>query len=362
MPLSPPADAPTPSSFCQSFKAKKDKSPVTIADYGAQAVISLVLAAAFPSEPVSIVGEEDATELRTAEQAAIRAKVVDAVNAAVAAYGDPPEGMPRLPAALSEDQVLEAIDRGGSAGGPSGRHWVLDPVDGTLGFVRGDQYAISLGLVEDGRLVAGVLGCPNYPQRGAWLQHPHRFFRLAEKLLKRDPTAWTKGIVFLARRGAGCFAEPLVAAGGAGGAPPAARRVAVRVSRCVDPANAVFCEPVEKGNSSQSYTASLAKGLGVGRGAMRMYSSAKYGAIARGDAEVFMKFPQASYKEKSWDHAAGVLLVAEAGGLVTDAGGAPIDFSSGRLLEVDRGLLAANRTLHRMLVVAVESSWASSML
>ena len=30
-------------------------------------------------------------------------------------------------------------------------------------FVRGDQYAVSLGLVEDGVVVAGVLGCPNMP-------------------------------------------------------------------------------------------------------------------------------------------------------------------------------------------------------
>jgi 3'(2'), 5'-bisphosphate nucleotidase len=35
--------------------------------------------------------------------------------------------------------------------GGQGRHWILDPVDGTLGFVRGDQYAIALAMMEDGR-------------------------------------------------------------------------------------------------------------------------------------------------------------------------------------------------------------------
>lgn len=35
---------------------------------------------------------------------------------------------------LSNEDVLTAIDRGRSQGGPSGRHWVLDPIDGTKGW------------------------------------------------------------------------------------------------------------------------------------------------------------------------------------------------------------------------------------
>ena len=34
---------------------------------------------------------------------------------------------------LSKEDVLQAIDRGSSKGGPTGRHWVLDPIDGTRG-------------------------------------------------------------------------------------------------------------------------------------------------------------------------------------------------------------------------------------
>ena len=32
---------------------------------------------------------------------------------------------------LSKEDVLAAIDGGKSEGGPSGRHWILDPIDGT---------------------------------------------------------------------------------------------------------------------------------------------------------------------------------------------------------------------------------------
>lgn len=90
----------------------------------------------------------------------------------------------------------------------------------------------------------------------------------------------------------------------------------------------------------------------------------KYAAIARGDAEIFMKFARAGYKEKIWDHAAGVVIIQEAGGVVTDAGGCPLDFSKGIYLEgLDRGVIAsAGANLHDKIIRAVDASWDSSAL
>jgi 3'(2'), 5'-bisphosphate nucleotidase len=96
----------------------------------------------------------------------------------------------------------------------------------------------------------------------------------------------------------------------------------VSVSKEFDPQAAKFCEPVMKANSSQGFTASVADNLGIESKPLRVYSQVKYGSVARADADVFMKFPKAGYKEKIWDHAAGVIIVEEAGGVVTDAGGA----------------------------------------
>jgi 3'(2'), 5'-bisphosphate nucleotidase len=62
-----------------------------------------------------------------------------------------------------EKEWLDIIDRGNSTGGASGRHWALDPIDGTKGFLRGGQYAVCLGLLKDGEVVLGVMGCPNLP-------------------------------------------------------------------------------------------------------------------------------------------------------------------------------------------------------
>lgn len=77
-----------------------------------------------------------------------------------------------------------------------------------------------------------------------------------------------------------------------------------------------------------------------------------------------MKFARCGYKEKIWDHAAGVVIVQEAGGVVTDAGGKPLDFSRGIYLEgLDRGIIVCcGSTLHEKIVGAVYASWDSSNL
>ena len=56
--------------------------------------------------------------------------------------------------------VLDAIDLG-NHDASAASYWTLDPVDGTKGFLRGGQYAISLAFIENGKVTFGVLGCPN---------------------------------------------------------------------------------------------------------------------------------------------------------------------------------------------------------
>ncbi|XP_018448518.2 PAP-specific phosphatase HAL2-like [Raphanus sativus] len=101
--------------------------------------------------------------------------------------------------------------------------------------------------------------------------------------------------------------------------------------------------------------------MGVRKKPMRVYSVVKYAAIACGDAEVFMKFAQSRYKEKIWAHAAGVVIVEEAGGVVTDAGGRNLDFSKGVYLEgLDRGIIACSgQVLHDKFIGAVNCMFAT---
>ncbi|OMO80417.1 Inositol monophosphatase [Corchorus capsularis] len=382
--------------------AKDDDSPVTIADWSVQATVSWLLSEFLEGQNVSIVAEEDAQTLSKSDAANLLAAVVDTVNECLA--DAPRYGLWSPKKALGTSEILEAIRRCNSTGGAKGRHWVLDPVDGTLGFVRGDQYAVALALIEDGKLVLGVLGCPNYPMKKELLNYNHQ----RHQTLPGSPTPsniWEKGCVMYARRGTGqAWMQPLIHGDTKFEWPNSARLV--QVSPVVDPSLATFCEPVEKANSNHSFTAGLAISMGLWtmyglrmmikkmlsalgfdavtklRGLnnlphlheriklecwkkpMRVHSMVKYAAIARGDAEIFIKFARSGYKEKIWDHAAGVVIIEEAGGVVTDAGGRSLDFSRGVYLEgLDRGIIACSGlALHEKIIGAVYASWDSSNL
>lgn len=341
-------------------QSKGDNSLVTVADWSVQAVVSWVLSESLRSEHVSIVAEEDVESLSRADSEGLLKSVIKSVNECLAEA--PYFGIKGPQTPLQKVEVLEAINRCNSLGGPIGRYWVLDPVDGTLGFVRGDQYAVALALIEDGEVVLGVLGCPNYPLRKEWLGYHHRYHRIISKL-SQTSESWDKGFVLYAKSGSGrAWMQPLLKESKFPACSSPSRPV--RVSCIEDPALATLCEPVERANSSHSFTAGLAHSVGVRKQPLRVYSMVKYAAVARGDAEIFMKFARAGYREKIWDHAAGVVIIQEAGGVVTDAGGRALDFSRGIYLEgLDRGIIAcAGADLHDKIIRAVNASWDSSCL
>lgn len=340
--------------------SKEDDSPVTIADWSVQAIVSWVLSEAYGSN-VSIVAEEDVEALSNASAAGLLEAVVRTVNECLA---DAPRfGLKGPDTDLDAKAVLEAISRCSLAGARGSKFWVLDPVDGTLGFVRGDQYAIALALIEDGEPVLGVLGCPNYPMKKEWLSYQNGYRRILSRLTSSTSESSDRGSVLYARKGGGkAWMQPLLRGENKFVWPNSAREI--RVSSIDNPTLATFCEPVEMANSSHSFTAGLAHSVGLRNQPLRVYSMVKYAAIARGDAEIYMKFARAGYKEKIWDHAAGVLIIEEAGGVVTDAGGQPLDFSKGEYLEgLDRGIIAcAGAKLHETIIGAVDASWNSSSL
>lgn len=345
----------------QQIQSKDDDSPVTIADWSVQATVSLVLSETFGSQNISIIAEEDVKTLSKADSAGLLAAVVNTVNECLDEA--PKYGLKRPTKALETAQILEAINRCNSTGGPKGRHWVLDPVDGTLGFIRGDQYAVALALLEDGKVIIGVLGCPNYPMKKELLSYHHQQHQTVMNFTPPARKKWEEGCVMYALKGSGeAWMQPLIYGDNKLEWPNSA--TLIRVSSIDDPALATSCEPVEKANSNHSFTQGLAHSVGLRKQPLRVHSMVKYAAIARGDAEIFMKFARSGYKEKIWDHAAGVLIVEEAGGVVTDARGHPLDFSKGVYLEgLDRGIVACSgATLHEKIISAVYASWDSSNL
>ncbi|CCG81689.1 3'(2'),5'-bisphosphate nucleotidase/inositol-1,4-bisphosphate 1-phosphatase [Taphrina deformans PYCC 5710] len=307
-----------------STVTKEDKSPVTVADFGAQAIVNAVLHQAFPQIP--IVGEEDADALR--QDAAVSSKVwslVSDVLSREAGTDDDGQGVGRI---ASQEDMLSAIDLGTFGGSPSGLMWALDPIDGTKGFLRGGQYAVCLGLIKDAKVVLGVIGCPNLPVDPA------------------QPDG-RKGLLFSAVTGCGAFSQPLDRS-------ETERRISMNTLSSTS--EATFCESVEAGHSAHGTNHEIADRLGITRDSVRMDSQAKYCSIARGDGDIYLRLPVSdTYEEKIWDHAAGNVLITEAGGRVSDMYGQELDFGKGRTLK-SKGVIACEASIFDQVIAAVKEA------
>ncbi len=292
-----------------TFLEKGDKSPVTVADFGSQALVCRCLRDAFPDD--AIVAEEDAGELRQPEQRASLDQVTRYVRM-------------QQPGATAQE-VCDWIDAGGKTLAP--RYWTLDPIDGTKGFLRNDQYAVALALIVDGQVQVGALACPALP-------------------LDMDDPAGETGVLFIAVRGAGATVSAL--RGGA--ARP------IRVAAAGAENGLRFVESVEAAHGDQHLQEEIARVVGIRQPALRMDSQAKYGAVARGDAILYLRLPSPKspdYRENIWDHAAGAIVVEEAGGRVTDMHGKALDFAAGAKMRDNRGVVVSNGAIHSAVIEAL---------
>ena len=112
----------------------------------------------------------------------------------------------------------------------------------------------------------------------------------------------------------------------------------------------------ESGHTNVSQIDSFTQALGIQVEPVRMDSQAKYAVLAAGKGDLLLRLLSPSkpdYREKIWDQAAGSLVLEEAGGRITDLDGKPLDFESGRRLTHNRGILASNRALHDLALLAL---------
>jgi len=288
---------------------KSDRSPVTIADFGSQAIICKLIREKFPDDPV--VAEEDSQELRKPERSGILEKVTHYVNQFIPG--------------TSPEEVCTWIDMSSHA--LKDRFWTLDPIDGTKGFLRGDQYAIALALVENGRVRLGVMACPNL-------------------YIERSDPSGKRGCFFIGLEGRGSVQIDL----------QKGTRRTLTVSKVGNPSEAILTESVESDHSDHLCHERLARHLGISGPSIKMDSQAKYGIVARGEVALYLRVPSPSepgYKEKIWDHAAGSIIAEEAGGKVTDTLGRPLDFSSGVKMIKNHGVLVTSGILHDVVLEAL---------
>ena len=274
---------------------KTDRSPVTIADFAVQALICHILSSRFPRIP--IVGEEDSLAIRQPQNRELRGKIIHYLK--------------KCDTHLEEKAICDCIDLGGAE--PDGTYWTLDPIDGTKGFLRGEQFAIALALIQGGQVRLGILGCPNLGAGGTlfWAQ--------------LDQGGWK-----------------IPAAGG--------RAEPINTSAKTETRLMKFVESYESSHSDKDTQLKISRSLQISSPPEQMDSQVKYGIVAEGSADIYLRIPNPAtpeYREKIWDHAAGSLIVEESGGLVSDIAGKKLDFSVGKTLRHNRGILATSGKIHQ---------------
>lgn len=280
--------------------------PVTIADYGSQAIICRALQQHYPAD--AVIAEESGAQFQQLVSPEQRAQILALLSQV-------------LRQAVSEADLLAWLDFG--AGRSAARAWVIDPIDGTKGFLAKRHYAIACGLLLDGRPAEGIVAAPGYNDG--------------------------EGALFYTRDGA-AYRAPLEAGDGA----------RVRVSHRSRPEDLIAAQSFERAHASKSRMARARELAGLGGvRILELDSMEKYALVACGDADLYMRLPRvgSSYAHKIWDHVAGVALVQAAGGVVTDLDGAPLDFSQGETLP-NAGMIISNGARHERVVEAVQQVMA----
>ena len=277
---------------------KIDSSPVTLADLTVQALVGIALRRHFPED--SLLGEETTETLNEAVLGLIKAQL------------EPFHGE------VHSEELIGCFQ----SAPRNTRRWILDPIDGTKGFLRGDQFAVALAHQNDRVIEFGLIGCPR---------------------LSQDAPEKGEGCIGAAYRGRGAWQK------GAG----RGTWQQIKVSEQDEVTQARLLRSYEASHTNEEEIETLVSRLHIQADPIRMDSQAKCLLLARGEAEAVIRCLSASrpdYKEKLWDQAAGWILANEAGGLVTDLAGKELDFSGEARLESNVGVLATNRRLHDSLL------------
>lgn len=183
------------------------------------------------------------------------------------------------------------------------RVWLIDPMDGTKNFIQRDgDFAVQIGLAVKGKVVAGVVYQP------------------------------VRDVLYRAVLGAGSWLEEKDK--------PAAR---MQVSHEVRAANMVLA-------SSRSHRSPrmerVVESFGFKNEMRRGSVGVKIGLIAEQHADIYLHL---SPSTKQWDTCAPEIILAEAGGCLTDLFGEPLRYNGVRI-DNRNGIVATNGAAHEMVI------------
>jgi 3'(2'), 5'-bisphosphate nucleotidase len=280
---------------------KNSSEPVTVGDYGAQALLGRALMKHFPND--GVVAEESGEQFAT-----------------IVSFPQQQDVVRRLSNLLSETVTIEDVVRWLDFGKDkqAARTWVIDPIDGTKGFIAHRHYAICIGYLENSIPSGGVMGCPYYNEGQGAI-----FFTDNGKLYRDSVTG---GNV-----------------------------LQVGVSQRQHPADWIAVQSFEDSKIGRKDGELVLDELSWGNQVTlkSIDSMEKYALVACGDADMMIRLPNLTRTSPHmiWDHVAGIALVLAGGGVATDYDGQPLDFSQGKSLP-NKGMMVTSGVMHKELVEA----------
>ncbi|PNH43212.1 hypothetical protein VD0004_g4250 [Verticillium dahliae] len=314
---------------------KDDHSPVTVADFACQAILTATLTAAFPND--SFVGEEAADDLRANPD--LLAAVWAILQEVKAAEVEGEDGASVVHFPTSPDHACELIDRAGLGQPHQGRVWVFDPIDGTKTYLRGEIYAVNACLLVDGKQTVAVVGLPNLS--------PDATPPIQNHTIDRNPHG---GSLLYAVRGRGSFLRPL---------PGAADLAGTRIPQHpTDTSSYRLVTSTDADSSIPGIHEKIATRMGLAYPGNDLLGWVpRWASLALGHANVtFWVYKKRERLGKIWDHAGAMLMFQEAGGKVTDVDGREPDLTAGRKMVANFGWVAAPAGVHAEILAAVQDA------
>ena len=278
---------------------KIDKTPVTLADYGSQLIILFQLINQFPLD--SFTGEENLSELyiHKKQQVIEISKLVRNI--------------------FPEINNKDILSHEGKVNPYGKRVWVIDPLDGTKGFIYNRQFSVAIALIENNKIKLGVLACP-------------RINKLNSKKYNDK-----EGYIFFAEQGKGAFVISIN------------NTVinSIDIKNKIKNGDILYTESFDSSHINKQIHDQVAKILCIKKPSLKVDSQVKYALVATGDVSFYLRFPRLrDYQEYVWDHAAGQLIVEEAGGTVTDVLGNEIYYEKSNRLSKNFGIVASHGWIH----------------
>ena len=276
-------------------------------------------------ENVVIIGEEDSTEIS------------DSILPKIQEIFSQFPSMKDID--LSTKSCVEKILRSNKFVEGMKSYWTVDPIDGTKGFIRGDQYCVCIAMIDAEREkpILSALACPN--------------------LMSSDGE---RGLLMISIASIGNFTCKI-------GDEIDSLKPMPKVPIHSNLSEAIFTGAFVSSHTNPLEIDGIKSSFANEIPVIRMDSQCKYGLLALGRAHVYYrrhssKDPGArrdwkcDYVEAIWDNAPGYLFVKESGGQVTDFDGKDLIFPPKKHFTITGGILASMLTpeLHQKVISIVK--------